>query len=297
LSKHVLIVDDEARIREVLQYALTREGFRVSVAGDGQSALDLAARDAPDLVVLDVMLPEIDGLEVCRALRRRSAMPVLFLSARSEEVDRIVGLEIGGDDYLTKPFSPRELVARVRAVLRRWGDAEAAAEARLKLRERSEPAEGGGGAVASASRGGKAPLLRERSEPAEGGGGAVASASRGGKAPLNEDPAKALTAKFQRRSALEHGPIHIDFDRHEVRCAGQRVELTPSELTVLAALLERPGVVLPRSALVDRGHADGTVITERTIDSHVRRIRKKFESHGLDPIATVHGVGYKASGA
>jgi len=123
-TKHVLVVDDEARIREVVEYALVREGFRVSLAADGQTALDVAARDPPDLVVLDVMLPEIDGLEVCRTLRRGSRLPVLFLSARAEEIDRIVGLELGGDDYLTKPFSPRELVARVRAVLRRFDDAK-----------------------------------------------------------------------------------------------------------------------------------------------------------------------------
>lgn len=125
--KHILVVDDEARIREVVQYALSREGFRVSVAEDGQRALELAAQDPPELVVLDVMLPEIDGLEVCRQLKRRSRVPVLFLSARGEEVDRIVGLELGGDDYLTKPFSPRELVARVRAVLRRFEEALALA--------------------------------------------------------------------------------------------------------------------------------------------------------------------------
>src|SRR5687768_7770806 len=100
--KHVLVVDDEARIREVVEYALTREGFRVSVAADGQRALELAEQQRPDLVVLDVMLPELDGLEVCRKLRARSRVPIVFLSARSEEVDRIVGLELGGDDYLIK---------------------------------------------------------------------------------------------------------------------------------------------------------------------------------------------------
>jgi two-component system OmpR family response regulator len=240
--KHVLVVDDEAHIREVLEYALSREGYRVSVAADGQAALALSARDSPDLVVLDVMLPEIDGLEVCRALRRGpSRAPILFLSARAEEVDRIVGLELGGDDYLTKPFSPRELVARVRAVLRRYDDAKAAA-------------------------------ADERAE-------------------------EGARADGRQRTTLEHGKIRIDFERHEVRCDAELVDLTPSELAVLAALIERPGIVLSRSELVQRGHGDGTVITERTIDTHVRRIRQKFDAHGVDPIATVHGVGYKASGA
>jgi len=232
--RHVLVVDDELRIREVVEYALVREGFRVTLAVDGQAALELADRDPPDLVVLDVMLPEIDGLEVCRTLRRRSRAPILFLSARAEEVDRVVGLELGGDDYLAKPFSPRELVARVRAVLRRVDDARVVAE---------------------------------------------------------EPPVR------QQQSLLKHQGTEIDFERHEVRCGGARVDLTPSELGVLAALIERPGVVLSRSQLVERGRSAGTAITERTIDTHVRRIRRKFSEHGTDPITTVHGVGYKASGA
>src|SRR5690606_5039309 len=112
-------VDDEARILEVVQYALEREGYRVSSVDDGSKAVDALARGAFDLVVLDVMLPGLDGLEVCRRVRATSKVPILFLSARSDEIDRVLGLELGGDDYLVKPFSPRELVARVKAVLRR----------------------------------------------------------------------------------------------------------------------------------------------------------------------------------
>jgi two-component system OmpR family response regulator len=241
-TRHVLVVDDEARIREVVEYALVREGFRVTLAADGQAALDCSARDEPDLVVLDVMLPEIDGLEVCRTLRRRSRAPILFLSARGEEIDRIVGLELGGDDYLTKPFSPRELVARVRAVLRRFDDAMRVAEERRTT-------------------------VENRPVP---------------------------PATTRRRV---HDGVEIDVERHEARCGGVRVDLTKAEFGVLAALLERPGVVLSRAELVERGHEDGTVVIERTIDTHVRRIRGKFHEHGKDPITTVHGVGYKASGA
>jgi len=236
--KHILVVDDEARIRELVEYSLAREGFHVSLAADGQSALALAAREVPDLVVLDVMLPDIDGLEVCRSLRRSCQAPILFLSARGEEVDRIVGLELGGDDYLTKPFSPRELVARVRAVLRRFDEA---------LR-----------------------VAREQG---------------------------AIAAQSDKRTKLAHRGIELDFERDEVHYAGQRVDLTRTELTVLAALLEQPGIVRCRAQLAGRAHSDGSVITERTIDTHVRRIRRKFGSLGVDPISTVHGVGYKASGA
>ncbi|WP_437751768.1 response regulator [Sorangium sp. So ce1389] len=231
MSKHILVVDDEARIREVLLYALQKEGYTVTAVADGRAAVEAAGAGRVDLVVLDVMLPELDGLEVCRRLRAGSRTPILFLSARADEVDRIVGLELGGDDYLTKPFSPRELVARVRALLRR------------------------------------------------------------AEAPPPAPPPEA------RAAVLRHGPIEVDTDRHEARYLGQPVSLTATELGVLGALLERPGVVLSRGQLMQRAYRYDNLITERTIDTHVRRIRAKFRVVGGDPIATVHGVGYKVNGA
>ena len=227
VSKHILVVDDEAHIREVLLYALKKEGFTVTAVPDGHAALAAVDQGGVDLVVLDVMLPELDGLEVCRRIRQKHRVPILFLSARGEEIDRIVGLEIGGDDYLSKPFSPRELVARVRAVFRRV-----------------------------------------------------------------EAPAPAAPPK---RSLLQHGAVELDTERHEVRCSGRLVALTATEFGVLGALLERPGVVLSRAQLMQRAYRYDNLITERTIDTHVRRIRSKFRAAGGDPIATVHGVGYKAS--
>ena len=229
-AKHVLIVDDEKRIREVVEYALQKDGFRVSSAADGLSALAAVERDPPDLVVLDVMLPGLDGLSVCRKIRSQGQTPILFLSARADEVDRIVGLELGGDDYLVKPFSPRELVARVRAVLRRF----------------------------------EAPTGASREPESQ---------------------------------ALRHGQLTLDIERHEATFSGQRVQLTATEFQVLAALIERPGVVLSRAQLLQRAYTDDLHVTERTLDSHVRRIRAKFRGVGGDPIATVHGVGYKASDA
>lgn len=227
MVQHILIVDDEPRIREVVEYALQKDGFRVSSAADGLAALSAFERDPPDLVVLDVMLPGMDGLGVCRKIRDRQPTPILFLSARSDEVDRIVGLELGGDDYLVKPFSPRELVARVRAVLRRF--------------------------------------------------------QRAAGAPKESD------------TTLCYGKLSVDVERHEVTFAGQRIQLTATEFQVLSALLERPGVVLSRAQLLQRAYAEDLHVSERTLDSHVRRIRSKFRSVGGDPIATVHGVGYKAS--
>jgi len=119
----ILLVDDDPHLREVVRYALAREGHTVREASDGQLALDAVAAAPPELLVLDVLMPELDGLEVCRQIRKRSNLPILFLSSRGEEVDRVMGLDLGGDDYLTKPFSTRELVSRVRALLRRSGGA------------------------------------------------------------------------------------------------------------------------------------------------------------------------------
>jgi two-component system, OmpR family, response regulator len=216
----ILVVDDEAHIRDVVQYALEREGHRVVSASDGREALAKAA--GVDLVLLDILMPELDGLAVCRRLRAERSLPIIFLSSRAEEVDRVLGLDLGGDDYVTKPFSPRELVARVNAVLRR-------------------------------SRG-----------PAE--------------------PAQRLTA----------GRLALDVAAHEARVDGELIELTVTEFGILAVLIEAPGRVWSRQQLIARVRADDFRMTERTIDTHVRRIRAKLRPHGLDPIETVHGLGYKA---
>ncbi len=222
---HVLIADDEARIREVVQYALERAGFAVTSVSDGAGALDQVKKQtAFDLIVLDVMMPGIDGLEVCRRMRQDSiSIPILFLSARSEEIDRVLGLELGGDDYLTKPFSPRELVARIKAILRR-----------------------------------------------------------------SDDTQRTTTR------VLKHGSVRIDIDCHDVRCGDQTIELTATEFGVLQALYERPGIVLSREQLMQRAYPFDNHVTARTIDTHVRRIRRKFRVCDVDPIKTVFGVGYRA---
>jgi two-component system OmpR family response regulator len=220
----VLIVDDDAHIRQVVEYALTKEGFSVAAAANGREAQERLAQGGIDLVVLDVLMPELDGLSLCRRLRQTSSIPIVFLSSRGEEVDRILGLELGGDDYLTKPFSPRELCTRVKAVLRR-------------------------------------------------------SCARGDQAD----------------KTLVHGSLSMDLGRHEVRVAGARVELTPTEFSVLGALLEKPGRVLSRSQLIERAYVHDNHITERTVDTHIRRIRAKLRALDVDPIETIHGLGYKAS--
>lgn len=216
----ILVVDDDPHLREVVTVALERAAFSVVTAADGQRALTHAAREAPDLIVLDIGLPEIDGLEVCRRLRARSDVPVIFLTARDDEIDRVVGLELGADDYVTKPFSPRELVARIRAVLKR---------------------------------------------------------ARGAAAP-----------------ALNHGILTLDPAAHHCRVAGVEVALTATEMRILVQLMRRPGVAIGRAQLVTRIWGEGTELSDRTLDSHLRNLRAKLSAAGCEAaIETVHGVGIR----
>ncbi len=223
-TARILIADDEANIRDVVQYALERDGYQVETAADGQAALARIEAGGIDLVVLDVLMPELDGLNLCRKLRERGDVPIIFLSSRTEEADRILGLELGGDDYVTKPFSPRELSTRVKAVLRR------------------------------------------------------VAARRGGEA----------------APAIVYGPLVLDPAAHELRVDGdEKIALTVTEFRVLEAILERPGRVLTREQLIDRAYEPGLHVSERTIDTHIRRIRAKLRGFGVNPIETVHGLGYK----
>ena len=219
----VLVVDDEPPIIELVRGYLTREGWEVTSAPDGPAALDAAQAAAPDVVILDVMLPGLDGIEVCRQLRKFSDAYVLMLTARGEEVDRIVGLTIGADDYLVKPFSPRELVARIKALLR-----------------------------------------RPRRSAAE----AVAAPASG---------------------------LEVDEPRRLVRVDGSPVELTALEFDLLALLASDPGVVMRRSALLDRLWGPEFVADDHLVDVHVANIRRKLGDDPASPrfIETVRGVGYR----
>jgi two-component system, OmpR family, response regulator len=229
-SRLILIVDDDPHIREVVRFALESAGFATQQAADGREAVELFPRLNPDLIVLDIVMPEIDGTEVCKQIRSHSSTPIIFLSSRDEEVDRIVGLELGGDDYVTKPFSPRELVARVKAVLRRGQRPEAA--------------------------------MGSREEP---------------------PPEK----------VLRHGALALDIDRFESLWDGKPVVLTLTEFGILRTLLGYPGKVFTRDELMSAAYTYDNIVTDRTIDSHVRRVRRKFAQVGVDPIETVHGLGYR----
>jgi DNA-binding response OmpR family regulator len=222
-AQTVLVVDDEAHIVETLRLYLERDGFRVVPAHDGRAALELAEREKPDLVILDLMLPEVSGLDVCRTIRGRSQVPIIMLTARSEEVDKLIGLELGADDYVTKPFSPREVAARVRAVLRR-------------------------------------------------------AAPSAGAAPSQQ---------------LAIGDLRIDLDRHEVRCCDALISLTPTEFRLLATLASQPGRVYSRAQLVEAAQGYEFDGYDRTIDTHIKNLRRKLSPGPGCRIVTVHGLGYK----
>ncbi len=216
----ILLVDDDQNLREVARYALSQAGFRVEEAANGRDALAAARARPPDLIVLDVRMPEMDGFETCRELRKTSRVPIVFLSSADEEIDRVLGLELGGDDYLGKPFSPRELVARAKAVLRR------------------------------------------------------------------------LEPQVAAKDVLRRGPLALDEERFEASWNGNAVVLTMTEFHLLAALLRAPGKVFTRDELISRAYG-GIAVSERTVDSHLRRVRAKLAAVGGQPIETVHGLGYR----
>jgi len=222
----VLVVDDDRNIVDLVRLYLERDGYQVLVAYDGLEALRLARQKRPDLIVLDLLLPEVDGLDVCRILQAESRVPIIMLTAKTTEEDKLIGLEMGADDYVTKPFSPRELVARVRAVLRRVGQ---------------------------------------------------------------EAP--------QGPQEIRFADLVIDRRSHQVRVRGEVVPLTPTEFRLLEVLAAEPGRAFTRLELLDRVFGYDFEGFERTIDVHIKNLRKKIEPDPSQPtyVQTVYGVGYKFS--
>ena len=228
IAQKILVVEDEPDIRKLVNYNLVQERYKVLEAEDGEQALKIVQRDKPNLVILDLMLPGLSGLEICKLLRERpdtAKLPILMLTAKAGEADRVVGLEMGADDYLAKPFSPRELVARVRAILRRVNGAANAAQP----------------------------------------------------------------------PTYDKGGLKIDFTTYEVFARGKIVKLTLKEFELLKFLVQNPNRVLNRDQLLDRVWGGDTFVTPRTVDVHIRRLRKAIEKDDSHPkwILTLRGVGYK----
>lgn len=224
MAQRILVVDDDQRLADLVRRYLEIEGYAVLVAHDGRKALELIRGRQPDLVLLDLMLPGVDGWDICRIVRAESDTPVILVTARSTEEDTLLGLDLGADDYITKPFSPREVVARVRAVLRR----------------------------------------------------AAATTS--------EQPA-----------VFSIGKLAVDTRRHTVELDGEPIPVTPRELAVLATLAAEPGRAFTRQALVAEAFGYDHDVMARTVDAHVRSLRRKLGDDPADPtyIETVYGIGYR----
>ena len=224
-TQSVLVVEDEASIASFVSLYLKNAGYDVRTAANGTEALTAVASSQPSLIVLDLMLPDIDGIEICRRIRQKSDVPILMLTARDEDVDKIIGLEVGADDYMTKPFNPRELVARVKSILRR-----------------------------------ATPDRKERES-----------------------------------DTITHGDLFVDAGRREVKVGDQEIQLAPKEFDLLWELLDHRGLVLTRDQLLERVWGYTFAGDTRTVDVHVRQLRRKLGD--ASPIVTVWGVGYKVGPA
>jgi len=226
----ILVVEDDRNLSDTLKYNLRKDGYDVVTAGDGVEALDAARREKPDLIILDLMLPKLSGFEVCRILRKDMTVPILILTAKTDETDKIVGLEIGADDYMTKPFSLRELLARARAMLR-------------------------------------------RAKMAEGQLGAG-------------------------EAVLKVGDIEVDIGRHRASKGGAWLELTPKEFDLLVFLARNKGFVFSRDHLLEKVWGYDFAGDTRTVDVHIRWLRRKIEADPNNPehLITVRGTGYKLEG-
>jgi two-component system response regulator ChvI len=232
MSQVIALVDDDRNILTSVSIALQAEGFVTRVYSDPVQALKSIGENPPDLAVLDIKMPQMDGMELLRRIRETSALPVIFLTSKDDELDEALGLAMGADDYISKPFSQRLLIARIRAILRRQELAK-----------------------------GEADSTRDEPEP-----------------PL-----------------LEQGRLVMDPARHKVLWDGKEVSLTVTEFLILEALAQRPGVVKSRNQLLDVAYQDDVYVDDRTIDSHIKRIRRKFRAVDpeFDAIETLYGVGYK----
>ncbi len=233
----IALVDDDRNILTSVSMALEAEGYAVATYTDGASGLEGLTSDQPDLAILDIKMPRMDGMELLRRLRQKSDVPVIFLTSKDEEIDELFGLKMGADDFIKKPFSQRLLVERVKSILRR----------------------------------------AQSKDTSSSGNGSTAAPAAGEK------------------KVLERGHLVMDDERHTCTWKGKHVTLTVTEFLILHSLAQRPGVVKSRNALMDAAYDDQVYVDDRTIDSHIKRLRKKFKvtDDDFDMIETLYGVGYR----
>lgn len=236
MADQILIVEDEPKLAQLLVDYLKQSGFETHVIGDGQQALEWIQQQHEniDLMILDLMLPNLDGMEICKAVRQFSTLPILMASARVEEIDRLIGLELGADDYLCKPYSPREVVARVKAILRR------------------------------------SQLVKQHLSARQNG----------------------VDIKSV---AEELAGLVMEEEKYKATLNGKELDLTAVEFQILAILAKEPGRIFSRQQLMDGGYQDHRVVSDRTIDSHIRKLRKRIAEKCPESeiIHSVYGVGYK----
>ncbi|MGO9557600.1 MAG: response regulator [Acidimicrobiales bacterium] len=272
-APRVLIVEDAESFVEALVVSLEREGFEISVARDGVEALERFDADAPDLVLLDVMLPRMSGIDVCRAIRARSEVPIIMVTAKSTELDTVVGLEVGADDYVSKPYRLRELVSRMRAVLRRHVAAQNTTGSMPVLPLGRPPQ--------NAAQSAPAPSTTEDlgREIAPGSG-------------VMLDRLRALVGQDE---VLKAGDVTLDVGRHECIVRGEEVKLPLKEFELLEILLANAGRVVTRDTLIDRVWGLDYVGDTKTLDVHIKRLRSRIELDPSNPvlITTIRGVGYR----
>jgi len=259
-TQHILIVEDEPKLATVLADYLHLSGFTTTALADGRDVIPYVRAKPPSLMVLDLMLPNKNGMDICRELRQFSALPVIMLTARVDEIDRLLGLELGADDYVCKPYSPREVVARVKAILRRT-------------------------------------VQQQEGQP-------IAHSTAPGTRPSDATSRKAheLTAASPHSAAennvgstKEARGLYVDDDNYIAELDGVALRLTPVEFRLLSLLAKSPGRIFQRDYLLLHLYSDHRVVTDRTVDSHVKNLRRKLQAirAGVDPIVSVYGVGYR----
>lgn len=279
----ILIVEDEERLARLVADYLAAAGYQSAILGEGTGVADWVRAHRPALVILDLMLPGRDGLDVCRELRAFSPVPIIMVTARVEEIDRLLGLELGADDYVCKPFSPRELVARVKAVLRRF---QTSATDATPTGLGTSPI--GPGAEVPGDLAGSTPANLYGTTPASQGSGGLRGAI--------PSPDTGLTgATPNPASPPRPAALYLDESTLRVHWQGRTVELTAVEFSLLATLHASPGRIYSRNRLMALIYRDHRVVSDRTIDSHIKKLRRKLEELSPDQewVHSVYGVGYR----
>lgn len=291
-KQKILIVDDDDNIAELIALYLTKECFDTKIANDGEEALALFTDYQPNLILLDLMLPGIDGNEVCRRIRKTSDVPIIMVSAKGEVFDKVLGLELGADDYIIKPFDSKELVARVKAVLRRFHPLPAG---KMQM--------GQSGQDGQADQTGQSGQMPQASETSATGTAYIAASTAGSAASMTVSAvsgtsgdmtyARPTDPMFPRQDVAQYDDLIIDLSNYSVIYYGKEVEMPPKELELFYFLASHPNQVFTREQLLDHIWGYEYIGDTRTVDVHIKRLREKIKKHASWNIATVWGIGYK----